>query len=163
MSRGLSLDDLSLITESQVFGHQVRERRGRASRVLDPEQIIRNLTELHVGDPVVHVEHGIGRYHGLQTLEIDGTPNEFLTLEYAEDATLYVPVTSLHLISRYSGADPEHAPLHRLGSDQWEKAKRRAAEKAYDAAAELLSIYARREASARFRFSPPGEDYRRFC
>ncbi len=163
LSRGLCLDDLTVITESQVFGHQVRERRGRASRVLDPEQIIRNLTELHVGDPVVHVEHGIGRYHGLQTLEIDGTPNEFLTLEYAEEATLYVPVTALHLISRYSGADPEQAPLHRLGSDQWEKAKRRAAEKAYDAAAELLNLYARREASTRFQFSRPDEEYRRFA
>jgi transcription-repair coupling factor (superfamily II helicase) len=163
LDHGLALPDLNLITESEVFGHQVQERRQRSGRVLDPEQIIRNLTELHVGDPVVHLEHGIGRYLGLGTLDIDGTAHEFLMLEYAESAKLYVPVTSLHLISRYAGSEPEHAPLHRLGSDQWEKAKRRAAEKAYDVAAELLSIYARREASAQFQFDAPGDDYRRFA
>ncbi|MEQ9005303.1 MAG: transcription-repair coupling factor, partial [Pseudomonadales bacterium] len=163
LDRGLALPDLRIITESQVFGHQVQERRQRAARVLDPEQIVRNLTELHVGEPVVHLEHGIGRYQGLTTLEIDGTAHEFLMLEYAEGAKLYVPVTALHLISRYAGAEPEHAPLHRLGSDQWEKAKRRAREKAYDVAAELLSIYARREASTQFQFADPGDDYRRFA
>ncbi|MEZ5560366.1 MAG: transcription-repair coupling factor [Pseudomonadales bacterium] len=163
LSRGLSLAGLNVISESEVFGHQVQERRTRSARALDPEQIIRNLTELHPGDPVVHIEHGIGRYQGLATLQIDGTDQEFLTLEYAEQAKLYVPVTALHLISRYAGADPDFAPLHRLGSDQWEKAKRRAAEKAYDAAAELLNIYARREASPRFRFTDPGADYQRFA
>jgi transcription-repair coupling factor (superfamily II helicase) len=163
LDRGLWVDELLLITESQVFGHQVAERKVRASRVLDPEQIIRNLTELSIGEPVVHVEHGIGRYRGLETLSIDGSPNEFLTLEYAEGARLYVPVTSLHLISRYAGADADHAPLHRLGSDQWEKAKRRAAEKIHDVAAELLNIYARRETADRFAFTDPAEDYRRFA
>jgi len=163
LERGLWLDDLAIVTESEIFGHQLEERRQRAMRVLDPEQIIRNLTELHIGDPVVHIEHGIGRYLGLTTLDIDGNPNEFLALAYADDARLYVPVTALHLISRYTGADAEHAPVHRLGSDQWEKAKRRAAEKAYDAAAELLDIYARREAGARFQFVDPGADYQRFA
>jgi transcription-repair coupling factor (superfamily II helicase) len=163
LDRGLWLPELAVVTESEIFGHQVQERRQRATRVLDPEQIIRNLTELHIGDPVVHIEHGIGRYLGLVTLDIDGNANEFLALAYADDAKLYVPVTSLHLISRYTGADAEHAPVHRLGSDQWEKAKRRAAEKAYDVAAELLDIYARREAGARFRFAPPGADYQRFA
>ena len=163
IERGLWLDDLIIITENQVFGHQVVERRARSQRVLDPEQIIKNLTELHIGEPVVHVEHGIGRYLGLQTLEIDDSPNEFLTVEYAEGAKLYVPVTSLHLISRYAGSDSEHAPLHRLGSDQWEKAKRRAAEKIYDVAAELLNIYARRETADRFAFTRPEDDYRRFA
>jgi transcription-repair coupling factor (superfamily II helicase) len=163
LDEGLVTPGIRVVTESEVFGHQVQERRQRATRVLDPEQIIRNLTELHVGEPVVHIEHGIGRYQGLQTLAIDATPHEFLTLEYADQARLYVPVTSLHLISRYAGAEAGQAPLHRLGSDQWEKAKRRAAEKAYDVAAELLSIYARREANPRFRFSPPGEDYQRFA
>jgi transcription-repair coupling factor (superfamily II helicase) len=163
LDHGLALDDLRIITESEVFGHQVQERRQRANRVLDPEQIIRNLTELHIGEPVVHLEHGIGRYLGLGTLEIDGTPHEFLMLEYAEGAKLYVPVTALHLISRYAGAEAEHAPLHRLGSDQWEKAKRRAVEKAYDVAAELLNIYARREANPRYQFDQPGDDYRRFA
>jgi len=162
VEQGLWLDDLIIVTENQVFGHQVAERKARAARVLDPEQIIRNLTELHVGEPVVHIEHGIGRYLGLETLEIDGSPNEFLALGYADDAKLYVPVTSLHLISRYAGADTEHAPLHRLGSDQWEKAKRRAQEKVYDVAAELLNIYARRETAARFAFTVPSEDYQRF-
>ena len=162
LEHGLWLDDLIIITENQVFGHQVAERKARAARVLDPEQIIRNLTELHMGEPVVHIEHGIGRYLGLTTLEIDGSPNEFLTLSYADEAKLYVPVTSLHLISRYSGADAEHAPLHRLGSDQWEKAKRRAQEKVFDVAAELLNIYARRETADRFAFNDPSEDYQRF-
>ncbi|MAT83170.1 MAG: transcription-repair coupling factor [Gammaproteobacteria bacterium] len=163
LDEGLDADGVRVVTESEVFGHQVQERRRRTTRVLDPEQIIKNLTELHIGEPVVHVEHGIGRYQGLQTLEIDGTPHEFLTLEYADQAKLYVPVTSLHLISRYAGAEEGLAPLHRLGSDQWEKAKRKAAEKAYDAAAELLSIYARREANPRFRFDDPGADYQRFA
>ncbi|TNF91005.1 MAG: transcription-repair coupling factor, partial [Gammaproteobacteria bacterium] len=163
LERGVWLDDLIIVTESQVFGHQVAERKVRASRAPDPEQIIRNLTELHVGEPVVHIEHGIGRYLGLMTLEIDGSPNEFLTLQYADDAKLYVPVTSLHLIGRYSGADTEHAPLHRLGSDQWEKAKRRAAQKVHDVAAELLSLYARRETADRFAFGTPSEDYQRFA
>jgi len=140
LDRGLLVDELAVVTESEIFGHQVAERRARSNRVLDPDQIIKNLTELHIGDPVVHIDHGIGRYQGLQTLTIDGSPNEFLTLVYADDAKLYVPVTSLHLISRYAGAEHEHAPLHRLGSDQWEKAKRKAREKIYDVAAELLNI-----------------------
>ncbi|MEJ2089491.1 MAG: CarD family transcriptional regulator, partial [Gammaproteobacteria bacterium] len=152
LEQGLWLDELAIVTEHQVFGHQVAERQARAARILDPDQIVRNLTELSIGDPVVHIEHGIGRYLGLMTLTIDGSPNEFLCLEYADEARLYVPVTSLHLISRYTGADAEHAPLHRLGSDQWEKAKRRAAEKVYDVAAELLNIYARRETADRFAF-----------
>ena len=163
LDEGLVVPGIRVVTESEVFGHQVQERRRRAARVQDPEQIIRNLTELHVGEPVVHIEHGIGRYQGLQTLEIDGTPNEFLALEYADQAKLYVPVTSLHLIGRYAGAEEGLAPLHRLGSDQWEKAKRRAAEKAHDVAAELLSIYARREANPQFRFADPTEDYQRFA
>ncbi len=163
LDEGLITDGIRVVTESEVFGHQVQERRQRLGRALDPEQIIKNLTELHVGEPVVHIEHGVGRYQGLQTLTIDDTPHEFLTLEYADQAKLYVPVTSLHLISRYTGAEPGLAPLHRLGSDQWEKAKRRAAEKAYDVAAELLNIYARREANPRFRFARPGPEYQRFA
>jgi transcription-repair coupling factor (superfamily II helicase) len=163
IEQGLWLDDFIVITEAQVYGHQLAERQARVSRVMDPEQIIRNLTELHIGDPVVHIDHGIGRYQGLTSLQIDDADNEFLTLEYAEGAKLYVPVTSLHLISRYSGADAETAPVHRLGSDQWEKAKRRAAEKVHDVAAELLDIYARREVADRFQFQEPGDDYQRFA
>jgi len=160
IEQGLWLDSLRIVTESEVFGHQVKERRAKSARALDPEQIIKNLTELHIGEAVVHIEHGIGRYLGLMTLEIDGNLNEFLTVEYAEAARLYVPVTSLHLVSRYSGA--EHAPLHRLGSDAWDKAKRRAAEKIHDVAAELLNIYARRETNPSFSFAEPGSDYQHF-
>ena len=163
MESGLWLDDLCIIAESQVFGHQVAERRARSARNLDPEQIIKNLTELHIGDPVVHIEHGVGRYRGLTTLDIDGNTNEFLALEYADEAKLYVPVTSLHLISRYAGVEAEHAPLNRLGSDAWDKAKKKAAERVYDVAAELLNIYARRESSPSHQFAPPTDDYRRFC
>ena len=112
---------------------------------------------------MVHIDHGIGRYLGLERLEIDGHAQEFLALEYAEETRLYVPVTSLHLVSRYAGADPEHAPLHRLGSDQWEKAKRRAAAKAYDVAAELLDIHARRAARRGTVFARPEDEYYRFC
>jgi transcription-repair coupling factor (superfamily II helicase) len=161
IEQGLWLDTLRVITESEVFGHQVKERRAKSARTLDPEQIIKNLTELHIGEAVVHIEHGIGRYLGLMTLDIDGSPNEFLTVEYAEEAKLYVPVTSLHLISRYSGA--ENAPVHRLGSDTWDKAKRKAAEKIHDVAAELLNIYARRETNVSYQFDPPGDDYQRFA
>ena len=159
---GAWFEGLAVITESQVFGHRVQERQLQSARAVDPEQIIKNLTELHIGEPVVHFEHGIGRYLGLQTLDIDGHANEFLTLLYADEAKLYVPVTSLQVISRYSGAAEAVAPLHRLGSDQWEKAKRKAAEKVFDVAAELLDIYARRETSRSFSFAAPDEDYLRF-
>ena len=155
---------LALIPETALYGDraQQRRRRRRASQ-RDPEAIIRDLTDLSPGAPVVHEEHGVGRYVGLQTLEVEGLRQEFLTLEYADGAKLYVPVTSLHLISRYTGAEGDNAPLHRLGSDQWEKARRKAAEKARDVAAELLDIYARREASKRepYRFSE--EDYYAFA
>ncbi len=139
-------DDLIILSESQLLGSRPVERsvQTRGGRIVDPGEIIRNLTELSIGAPVIHLEHGVGRYLGLQTLEIDGDTHEFLTLAYADDARLYVPVASLHLISRYTGADEVNAPLHRLGSDQWEKARRRAAEKAADVAAELLDIHAHR-------------------
>ena len=164
IERGLWLADLGVVTETEIFGHRsdkaVAERTRR--RGIDPDLVIKNLIELNIGSPVVHIDHGVGRYRGLETLTIDGHPMEFLTIEYAEEAKLYVPVTALHLVSRYAGADEETAPLHRLGSDQWAKAKRRAAERARDAAAELLDIYARREASMSFAFGKPDDDYRRF-
>ena len=164
IERGLWLPDVAVVTETEIFGHRsdkaVAERTRR--RGIDPDLVIKNLIELNIGSPVVHIDHGVGRYRGLETLTIDGHPMEFLTLEYAEEAKLYVPVTALHLVSRYAGADEETAPLHRLGSDQWAKAKRRAAERARDAAAELLDIYARREASMSFAFGKPDDEYRRF-
>ena len=152
----------TLIPESALHGQRVTAAR-RKYRSVDPELVMRSLTELSIGAPVVHLEHGVGRYQGLQLLEVDGQMLELLVLEYAEAARLYVPVSSLQLISRYAGADAEHAPLHRLGSDQWEKARKRAAEKARDVAAELLDIYARRDARPGFAYPEPSLDYRRFA
>ncbi len=158
LDEGLRLEapDLEVITEGQLFGQRARQDRRRRRAARDAEGLIRDLSDLAEGAPVVHVDHGVGRYRGLKRLEVGGHEGEFLTLEYADGDTLYVPVTSLHLISRYTGASPENAPLHKLGSGQWEKAKRKAAQKAHDVAAELLDIYARREAARgrRFRLDP---------
>ena len=164
LERGLLLPDagIAVVAEEQLFG----ERAYRASRRVarrDPEAIIRDLTALAAGAPVVHEEHGVGRYLGLQTLELEGVLTEFLTLEYAEGAKLYVPVSSLHLITRYSGGAPETAPLHRLGSGEWEKARKRAAEQVRDVAAELLDIYARRAARQGHAFKFSELDYRAFA
>jgi len=155
---------ISVVTETELFaGAPRRRRRGLRETQTDVDSIIRDLSELKAGDPVVHAQHGIGRYEGLVTMELDEEPTEFLHLRYAKDATLYVPVAQLHVISRYSGAAPEDAPLHELGSGQWEKARRRAASKARDAAAELLNLYARRAAREghAFRFAP--NDYEAFA
>jgi len=150
--------DLALITETQLYGAQVRQARRRQRAERDGEAVVRDLTELHLGAPVVHEDHGVGRYLGLQILDINGMATEFLTLEYAQGDKLYVPVASLHLISRYTGASEAAAPPHRLGSGQWDKLKRRAAEKVRDVAAELLDIYARRAAREGFAFPTAGED-----
>ena len=142
----------TLVCENQIFGERVAQRRRRRrNEETNTEAIVRDLTELRVGMPVVHLQHGVGRYLGLQSLTIADEPAEFLLLEYAEEDKLYVPVGSLHLIARYTGADPDSAPLHRLGSEQWEKARRRAREKANDVAAQLLEVYARREARVGFQ------------
>src|SRR5690606_4936529 len=130
---GFELPDarLSVVTETELFaGTPRRRRRGLRETQTDVDSIIRDLSELKAGDPVVHAQHGIGRYEGLVTMELDEGPTEFLHLRYAKNATLYVPVAQLHVISRYSGASPEEAPLHELGSGQWEKARQRAASKA---------------------------------
>lgn len=165
-------EGIDFVTETELFaaGVTLRRRNKKQERVSDVEALIKDLSELNVGDPVVHSAHGIGRYRGLVNLDLgeknaDGTPacQEFLHLEYADKATLYVPVSQLHLISRYTGVSAEEAPLHRLGSGQWEKAKRKAAEQIRDSAAELLNIYARRalrEGHA-FRYSPG--DYETFA
>lgn len=165
LDEGLSLaaPTLELITESQLFGQRVMQRRRRGADTDNSDLIFRNLTELQEGAPVVHEQHGVGRYLGLQTLELDGDANEFLTLEYAGGAKLYVPVASLHLISRYSGANDSLAPLHKLGTDQWSKAKRKAMEKIRDTAAELLDIYARRAARQGRKFASPDEHYDAFA
>ncbi|MET0084311.1 MAG: transcription-repair coupling factor [Sedimenticola sp.] len=159
----LEQDGIAVITETQLLGERVRQERRRKAKHRDAEQVVRNLTELHTGAPVVHEDHGVGRYLGLQTLEVGGMQTEFLTLEYAKGDKLYVPVSSLHLISRYAGASPENAPLHRLGGDQWEKIKRKAAEQVRDTAAELLEIYARRAANEGYAFPSQGEEYASFA
>ncbi|MCD6438585.1 MAG: transcription-repair coupling factor, partial [Halomonas sp.] len=158
----LTEPNVAVISETELFGDVVRQSRRREKATDDNELAVRHLSELREGAPVVHQAHGVGRYLGLETLEAGGQANEFLALSYADGAKLYVPVDSLHLISRYSGADDELAPLHRLGSDQWEKARRKAAEKIRDTAAELLDIYARREAQEGFIYDTPGDEYVRF-
>ena len=163
IERGFWFDDIAVVTETEIFGHRSEAATERARRrAIDPDLVIKNLIELTPGAPVVHIDHGVGRYIGLQALTVDDHEVEFLTIEYAEEAKLYVPVTALHLVSRYAGANEDSAPLHRLGSDQWAKAKRRAAEQARDVAAELLDIYARREAATSYAFRSPDDDYRRF-
>ncbi len=164
---------IDLITESELFagsGSVQQRRRRRQEQASDVDALIKDLSELKVGDPVVHSAHGIGRYHGLVNMDVgqknsDGTPalQEFLHLEYANDATLYVPVSQLHLISRYTGVSADEAPLHKLGGTQWEKAKRKAAEQVRDSAAELLNIYARRAAREGFAFRFSAADYEVFA
>ena len=155
---------IALITEQQLFGERVLQKRRRdREREAVNELAIKSLTELDIGSPVVHIDHGVGRYQGLNTLTLDGRDNEFLTLVYQDEARLYVPVASLHLISRYTGSGEGQAPLHRLGGESWQKAKRKAAEQIRDVAAELLDIYARREAGKGYAYPEPGSDYHRFA
>lgn len=152
-----------LITEAELFtGTAARARRGKREATTDVNAIIRDLSELKIGDPVVHIEHGIGRYQGLVDMDLGEGTMEFLHLVYAKDSLLYVPVSQLHLISRYSGANPDDAPLHQLGSGQWEKAKRKAARQARDTAAELLNLYARRAARQGHAFEFSATDYETF-
>jgi transcription-repair coupling factor (superfamily II helicase) len=153
---------LAVIAEAQLFGDRVRQRTRRRRGARDPEAIVRELADLRADAPVVHAEYGVGRYLGLVTLEVQGRSSEFLALEYAGGDKLYVPVQSLDLISRYTGASPETAPLHRLGGDQWQKARRRAAEKVRDVAAELLDLHARRAARKGHGFTLPEQDYAAF-
>ena len=152
-----------LICESDLLGERVSRRRQDNRRTINPDILIRNLAELHPGQPVVHLEHGVGRYAGLTALEAGGITGEYLMLTYAGDARLYVPVSSLHLISRYAGGADDNAPLHKLGSDAWSRARQKAAEKVRDVAAELLDIYATRAAKAGFAFKHDKEQYQLFC
>ncbi len=164
---------IDFVTETELFATSpsTRRRHRKQEQTSDVDALIKDLSELDIGDPVVHSAHGIGRYRGLMNMDLgqgknpDGSPvlQEMLHLEYADKATLYVPVAQLHMISRYTGVSADEAPLHRLGSGQWEKAKRKAAEQVRDAAAELLNIYARRAAREghAFRFVP--QDYESFA
>ena len=158
-----SISGLQVISESELFGQRVIQKRRRKKSTDVAENVVKNLTELSIGSPVVHLDHGVGRYRGLETIKVGDQVDEFLTLEYANEAKLYVPVSSLHLISRYSGTDESLAPLHRLGTDKWSVAKQKALEKIRDTAAELLEIYAKREARSGFKHDKPGEAYRAFC
>ncbi len=162
--QGLTLTDppIAVIAEAQLFGERARQAR-RRKRAADPQAILRDLQDLNPGAPVVHEEYGVGRYVGLTAMEIGGQPGEFLVLEYQDGDRVYVPVQSLHLVSRYTGAAPESAPLHKLGTDQWARARRRAAEQIRDVAAELLDLYARRKAQRGLSLSVPEPDYQAFA
>jgi transcription-repair coupling factor (superfamily II helicase) len=164
LENGVVLTDsnIAIISEQQLFGERVRQKTRRRRIERDPETIIRQLDDLEAGSPVVHAEYGVGRYQGLTTLEAGGIIAEFLELQYADGDKLYVPVHALELISRYTGASADNAPLHRLGSDQWAKARKRAISKIRDAAAELLDVYARRAARPGHSFKWPEGDYRAF-
>ena len=160
MDRGLHVPEagIAIITETQLGSGRIK-RRERKRPTRDSESIISNLTDLNIGAPVVHIDHGVGRYQGLTTLTVGDVSNEYLTIHYAGDDKLYVPVAALHLISRYAGASEESAPLHKLGTDTWQKVRRKAAEKAYDVAAELLEIHARRAARKGFAFPENSDNY----
>ena len=154
LEQGFALTDpaLTVLTERELYGERAQQVRRRKRAARDPEAVLRDLSELVPGAPIVHIDHGVGRYQGLIKLDVGGRaqygeePSEFLAIEYAKGDKLYVPVAQLHLVSRYSGTAPELAPLHALGGDAWERAKKKAAQKVRDVAAELLAIYAQREA-----------------
>lgn len=164
LERGLQIDQpaIAIISETQLFGERVMQRRLRKRKKQDSDAIIRNLTELSLGAPVVHEEHGVGRYQGLVTLEVGNIPAEYIMLEYDQGDKLYVPIATLDLVSRYTGVDPEHAPLHRLGSGAWEKARKKAAQRVCDIAAELLDMHAKRAARKGVSFAIEDEAYRAF-
>ncbi|WP_137937538.1 transcription-repair coupling factor [Chitinivorax sp. B] len=156
-------DGVAVITESELYAHVTRNRESRQSRKPASDTLLRDLSEVKIGDPVVHEQHGIGRYMGLVSLDLGNGEDEFLLLEYAGSDKLYVPVSHLYLISRYSGAAQEDAPLHKLGSGQWEKARRKAAQQVRDTAAELLNLYAQRAARQGHAFTLSDHDYQAFA
>ncbi|WP_200886928.1 transcription-repair coupling factor [Pectobacterium fontis] len=158
-----TLRQRALICESDLLGERVSRRRQDNRRTINTDTLIRNLAELRPGQPVVHLEHGVGRYAGLTTLEAGGIKAEYLILTYAGEDKLYVPVSSLHLISRYAGGADENAPLHKLGGDAWSRARQKAAEKVRDVAVELLDIYAQRAAKSGFAFKHDKTQYQLFC
>lgn len=163
---GFIIDDdvpTALITETNLLGNHIRQRNNEKRKSVNPETLIRNLAELKIGQPVVHIDHGVGRYGGLTTLETSGITGEYLLLNYANDSKLYIPISSLHLLSRYVGGTEDSAPLHKLGSDSWSKARNKAAEKVRDVAAELLDVYAKRAQSQGFAFKYDAEEYRSFA
>ena len=166
LAYGFKLEDqnITVITESDLYQYVARSRKHhRKKHAAVSDGLLRDLAEINIGDPVVHEEHGIGRYMGLVTMDLGGETNEMMLLEYAGEAQLYVPVSQLHLISRYSGQTHENVALHKLGSGAWNKAKRKAAEKARDTAAELLNLYAQRAAQSGHKFEINEMDYQAFA
>ncbi len=161
----LSRYGLAVITENQLFGERAVQRRRRKMyrKTRDAESTIQSLADLQLGAPVVHEDHGVGRYQGLKTITVSGVATEFLCIEYANDDKLYVPVSSLHLISRYAGASEENAPLHRLGGDRWQRSRKKAQQKIHDIAVELLDIQARREAMRGFAHGIALDEYQQFA
>ena len=164
IDRGLISTELNVqvIAESQLYGQRTFQRRRRSDKNRDPDSIIKSLAELNIGDPVVHEDHGVGRYRGLETLTVTGNTNEFATIEYHGGDKVYIPVLSLDKVSRYVGGGPETAPLHRMGSDTWVKLTKKAKEKAYDVAAELLEIQALRMARVGHAFPIADHSYDAF-
>ncbi|NOL50194.1 transcription-repair coupling factor [Pelistega europaea] len=167
LQKGFALPEQKLlfITENDLYPESVSQsqrRRRQQEKHSNVDAMVRDLAELQEGDPIVHVQHGIGRYRGLTHMEINGDIVEMLQIDYAGDSKLYVPVSQLHVISRYSGVDPETAPLHKLGSGQWEKARKKAAKQVRDTAAELLHIYAQRALRQGYSFNLPLQDYEQF-
>jgi transcription-repair coupling factor (superfamily II helicase) len=162
---GLTLTEprIAIISEAQLFGARAPQERRRKRAAVDPEAILRDLQDLNPGAPVVHEEYGVGRYVGLQSMEVAEQPGEFLVLEYQDGDRVYVPVNALHLVTRYTGAAPESAPLHKLGTDQWAKARKRAADQIRDVAAELLDLYARRKAQKGLKLALNETDYQTFA
>ncbi len=154
---------IAVLGEAQLFGQRAKQERRRRRAQSDPQAILRDLTALGPGSPVVHEDYGVGRYVGLQVMQVAGQDGEFVVLEYAGGDKLYVPVQQLHLVSRYSGAAPESAPLHKLGTDQWAKARKRAADKIRDVAAELLDLYAQRQAKKGPALATRELDYQAFA
>ncbi len=154
--------NLAIICETDLLGEKVQTRREKNRKTVNPDTLIRNLAELKIGQAVVHLENGVGRYGGLTVLDAGGIKAEYLVLHYANDAKLYVPVASLHLISRYIGGADESAPLHKLGSEAWAKTRQRAAEKIRDVAAELLDVYAKRESQTGFAFAYDKAEFDQF-
>ncbi len=155
-------DDIALITEAELFASQVRQTRRRQGNTRSTDTLFKDLSEVKINDPVVHLDHGIGRFCGLVNLDFGEGVNEYMHLQYADNDVLYVPVTQLHLITRYTGGPQDQAPLHKLGSGQWQKAKKRAATRARDTAAELLDLYAKRQAREGFAFPIKDHDYEAF-
>jgi len=153
---------LEILTEAQLFGDRARQERRRRRSERDPAKILKELSDLRIGAPVVHESYGVGRYVGLMTMDVAGYTGEFLVLEYADGDKLYVPVQALHLVSRYTGAPAETAPLHKLGGEQWQKARRKAAQRIRDVAAELLDLYSRRAAREGTSMHAGEAEYRAF-